>query len=96
MGSESTRGDNDVYFRLAQKSTGETYYEYILFYVDDILCVSHDTTSIIKRFSEMFRLQEGSMGPPFCYLGADIVQRPTNAGDECWAMSSHLLSCTCY
>ena len=89
LGFVSTRGDPDVYIRSAVKPTGEEYYEYLLVYVDDLLCVSHDTSSIMLEFSNLYRLKEGSVGPPSRYLGADIAKTYTPSGVPCWAMGSH-------
>ena len=33
---------DNIWMGAANNPTGETYYEYILCYVDDILCISHD------------------------------------------------------
>jgi hypothetical protein len=38
LGYVPTKGDADVYIRPAFKSNGERYYEYMITYVDDILC----------------------------------------------------------
>ena len=88
MGFTSSRGDPDLYFRAANKPDGTPIYEYILVYVDDILAISHDTAPIMDDFAKLYRLKPGSIGPPERYLGADINVQSTDAGVECWAMSS--------
>ena len=35
-------------------------------------------------------LKDGSVGPPECYLGANIKFTQASFGLECWAMSSDL------
>ena len=40
LGFVNTKGDPDVYRRLASKALDDAYYEYIIVYVDDIICVS--------------------------------------------------------
>ena len=42
IGLLSTKADTDVWYRPAVKTYRFEYYEYILCYVDDILCISHD------------------------------------------------------
>ena len=41
IGFKSSLADPNVWMRPATKASGEKYYEYILCYVDDILCISH-------------------------------------------------------
>ena len=40
IGYMPTKADPDVYLRPAVKSNGFKYYEYVLCFVDDILCIS--------------------------------------------------------
>ena len=90
LGFERTRGDPDVSIRPAKSRLKKTIMTTLLIYVDDILFVSYYTTLIMHRFFlNMYRLKEGSVGPPFSSLGADIAQRHTGVGVKCWAMSSH-------
>ena len=42
MGYRPTYADPDVWLRPAVKPDGFEYYEYILCYVDDVLCISHN------------------------------------------------------
>ena len=42
LGFKSTLADPDVWIRAAIKPDGEKYYEYILVYVDDLLCIRYD------------------------------------------------------
>lgn len=84
------RADNDVWIRPAQKADGTQYYEMVLVYTDDILCVSMDPNSILCRLDQHFLLKEGSIGKPERYLGSTIGQH-LFPGDEkpCWSMSSN-------
>ena len=91
MGFESTVADPDVYRRASAKADGFKYYEYILVYVDDVLIISHDTESHLKRIQASYDLNPESIGPPKRYLGADIkrLTRPKDSsGQEYWAMSA--------
>ena len=57
--------DPDVWMRPAIKSNGNTYYEYILLYVDDALVVSENAESILhNELGRYFHLKEESIGPP--------------------------------
>ena len=44
----------------------------------------------MDSFSKLYRLKADSIGPPSRYLGADIGIQDSDAGVECWAMSSDL------
>ena len=48
------------------------YYEYILCYVDDVLCISHNLRKLMKRIQEYFNLKDNKIGPPGLYLGSKI------------------------
>ena len=41
LGYTSTKADSDVWIRPATKPDGFKYYEILLVYVDDVLCISH-------------------------------------------------------
>ena len=88
MGFTSSKGDLDLYYKPQVKPDGTKYYEYLLVYVDDILCISHDTKAILDEMAALYCLKEGSVGPPERYLGADTKKMQANSGLECWAMSS--------
>lgn len=83
------RADNDVWIRPAQKLDGTPYYEMVLVYTDDILCLSMDPDAILCKLDQHFLLKEGSIGKPERYLGSTIGQHQF-PGDEkpCWSMSS--------
>ena len=53
LGFTPSRGDPDLYFRAACKPDGTEYYEYLLVYVDDILCISHATDPIMQQFAKI-------------------------------------------
>ena len=74
--------------RPAIKPNGFEYWEYILCYVDDILCISHDPTKSMKLIQSKFKLKDDKMEPPDTYLGSTISKMDNAHGDSCWAMSS--------
>ena len=70
---KSCLADPDVWMRPAIKSDGNTYYEYILLYMDDALVVSENTESILhNELGRYFHLKEESIGPPTIYLGGRV------------------------
>ena len=69
--------DPDLWMRKATKPDGDTYWEYVLIYVDDILVISHKPDKIMNCLSELYRLKEDPVtkkrfDKPISYLGADI------------------------
>jgi hypothetical protein len=85
------KADNDVWFRPALKPDGSEYYEYILVYTDDILCLSMKPKDILDYLDQRFLLKPNSRGPPKTYLGADIGRHTFKGEPEVayWSMGSH-------
>jgi Reverse transcriptase (RNA-dependent DNA polymerase) len=71
-GFTSCKADPDVWLRAAVKDTGGKYYEYVLCYVDDILCGSERPQKVMDYLSEQYTLKGGSVKEPDVYLGADV------------------------
>ena len=88
----SCKADPDVWMRKATKPDGFEYWEYILCYVDDVLCISHKPKELLDAISENFTLKAGSVKEPDLYLGADISKYYIEGSDQPtkarWAMSS--------
>jgi hypothetical protein len=82
-----TKGDPDVWIRAATKPDGFKYYEMVLVYVDDILCVSHDPKATMAGIQATFKLKDDKIDKPEIYLGAQLCQKVIN-GVECWMMTS--------
>ena len=49
LGFESCPADPDVWMRPAVKSDGAKYWEYILLYTDDSLCVSENPENMLRK-----------------------------------------------
>ena len=82
----SCLADPDMWMRPAIKSDGNTYYEYILLYVDDALVVSENAKSILRdELWRYFHLKEDSIGPPTIYLGGRVCKVQLENG--VWALS---------
>jgi hypothetical protein len=82
-----TRVDPDMWIRPGIKPDGFEYYEMVLVYVDDILCISHDTVATMKGIQGTFKLKDDKIEEPTMHLGAQISQKVIG-GVECWTMSS--------
>jgi hypothetical protein len=84
---KNTYADPDLWIRLAIDGN-DKYYEMILVYVDDILCISRDTKSIMDHLASKYRLKEGSVKQPEKYLGANIGKWTLDDGRCVWSMSA--------
>jgi hypothetical protein len=87
LGYTSTKADPDVWIRPATKPDGFEYYEMLLVYVDDVLCISHDGEATMKGIQETFKLKGDKIDVPTHYLGAQVAKKVIN-GVTCWTMSS--------
>ena len=61
--------------RPAFKSDGETYYEYILSYVDDILAIVRHPKTVMEHIQANFKFMDNKVEPPEMYLGAKLKIR---------------------
>ena len=85
---KSCLADPDVWMRPAIKSDGNTYYEYILLYVDDTLMVSENAEGILRNeLRRYFHLKEESIGPPTVYLGGRVRKVQLENGVWAWSFS---------
>jgi hypothetical protein len=87
MGYRPSYADPDVWLRPAVRPDGTEYYEYILCYVDDVLCISHDPKKSMKRIQEDFKLKDDKIAEPDVYLGATLSKMKLESGKQCWTMS---------
>ena len=85
MGYKSTIADPDVYIRESAKTTGELYYEFLLVYVDDILCVSENPKLTLDAITKVFEVR-GAVKEPDRYLGANLKRWGLPDGRTVWAM----------
>jgi hypothetical protein len=67
---------------------GVSYWAYILIYMDDILCVHHDTGSPLAKLDEYFKMREGSIHVPSFYLGDKLKKTVLPNDVVAWGMSS--------
>ena len=52
------------------KANGDTYYAYLVIYVDDILCIEENPKVTMDQIESLFRLKDG-VSSPNMYLGTD-------------------------
>ena len=62
--------DPDIWMRPAIKSDGFHYWEYVLCYVDDVLCVGDNPSATMKEIQRDFKSKHGKVETPQYYLGA--------------------------
>ena len=67
---------------------GVEYYEYMLLYVDDCLCVSEYPRKALAQIDKYFPMKPGSIGPPKIYLGAKVNKVNLPNGVEAYAVST--------
>ena len=80
--------DPNVWMRPAIKSDGNTYYEYILLYVDNALVVIENADSILRNeLRRYFHLKEESIGPPTIYLGGRVHKVHLENGLWAWSFN---------
>ena len=75
--------------RPAIKDSGEEYWEYVLLYVDDPLCVSMNGEHVLNnKLGKYFYIKEGYVGLPDIYLGNKLTQVTLANGVKAWGWSS--------
>jgi hypothetical protein len=67
---------------------GVLYWDYILIYVDEILCVHHDPGSPMANMYEYLKMKEGSIQVPTFFLGTNLKKTALPNGVVSWGMSS--------
>ena len=81
--------DPDIWMRLANKSYGTTYYEFLLLYMDDALVIRENAEKILRvEIGKYFELKEESIGHPSLYLGSCVHQVKLDNGVDAWSFSS--------
>ena len=64
MNFKPTKGNPDVWIRPETKADGFEYYEMVLVYVDDILCISDDPKATVTRIQATFKLKDDRIEKP--------------------------------
>ena len=63
-----------VWMRAATKK----YYYYIMCYVDDILCISNDSSQKMGEIQENVKFNNDNIEEPYLYLGDILKKRELN------------------
>ena len=78
--------DPDLWLRPAVMPDGFKYYEYIIFYLDDVLCISHKPRKLTKGIQEDFKLKDDKIEPTDVYIGSTLAHMKLKSGNYCWTM----------
>ena len=62
---------------------GFEYYEYILCYFDNVLCIYHNLRKLTKRIQEDFKLKDDKIEPPDVYIGSKLAKMKLESGKYC-------------
>ena len=81
-----TKADPYVWYWSVVKHNVFEYYEYILCYVDDILCISHDPVIALGHIQAVLRFKRDKMEQPKIYL-RDQDRNMIVDGAEGWYIS---------
>ena len=87
LGYSPCLADPDLWMREAVHSDGSEYYEYVLLYVDDALCISEYPREALLQIDKYFPMKDGSIGPPDLYLGGKIKKVQLPNGVAAWSLS---------
>ena len=83
LGYTPTKADPDVWLRKPVKYDGFQYYEMVLCYVDDVLCISDDPMETMKGIYRTFKLEDDKIDEPEYYLGATLEKMILSNSSEC-------------
>ena len=73
---KSCVADPDIWLRPAVRSDKTEYYEYILMYVDDILEISTNATSILKsQEGDTVQYKNSKIAPHQMFLGSNLQKK---------------------
>ena len=88
LGYEYCKADPDVWMRSATRTDGQDYYEYILLYVYDCLCISENPKPALIQIDKYLPINPASLGYPKTYLGGTVskIQLPNSV--HAWPFSS--------
>ena len=74
--------------RTSINPTRENYYEYILCYVNYLLCIYQDPNNPMNDNQSTFKFKNDKLETPDFYLG-EIFNKKDLGGKEVWKMSSN-------
>ena len=63
LGYKSCLADQDVWYKVMTRPKGKFHYYFCtLLYVDDVLCVNHDTERELLKMDKFFKMKDKSIG----------------------------------
>ena len=86
MGYIPSYSDPDLWLQIAVKLEGFEYYEYIICYINNVLCVSHNPHKLAKIIQLEFKLKDKKIVFPEVYLGASLYKMKLESGNFFWTM----------
>ena len=86
MGYRPIYSNRDLWLRPAANPDGFEYYEYILCFIYNVLCISHNPRKWVKRIQEHFNLKKDKIEPPNVSLGATLAKMKLESGKYCWTI----------
>jgi hypothetical protein len=87
LGYEPCKADPDLWMMPKTRDDGFEYYAYVLIYVDDMLSISHEGLSDMRKIDYYFKMKKESIGDPDIYLGSKLRKIILLNGVEAWMMS---------
>jgi hypothetical protein len=88
IGYKSCKADPDLWLKVETRPDGNVrYYAYILCYIDDILCIPHNPTSVLNEIKGFLPQKPNSVEDPDIYLGAKLEQTQLPNGVWAWGLS---------
>ena len=79
VGYRPSYADPDLWLWPAVKPDGFEYFEYIFFYVNDVLCISHNRRKLMKSIQEDFNIKEDKIDTGTVIVSKDCTS--TNWSD---------------
>ena len=87
IGFKITVANPNVWMKTNTKPNGESYCEYMLVYVDDLMCISHVPEETLSELKDFIKLKKNKIEEPTIYLGATVEKKRINEL-MCWTISS--------
>ena len=88
LGYTPMKAEPDVWLQKSIKADGFQYYEMVLCYVDDVMCISDYPMKNMKGIQRTLKLKDDKIDEPEYYLGATLEKMILSDGSEYWSMSS--------
>ena len=79
--------DPDLWIRKAVNNNRWEYYEYMLLYVENFLCVSRRPRESLEKVNKYFPMKASSIVPPKIYLGSKVGKVQLPNGVEAYDIS---------